>query len=246
MNWLKMSVAWALFAVLSGTAWAQVSVKVGGYEFPPYVESGKDDMVGSLISALNTLQPDYRFELVPISARRRYADLSEGRFDVMFFESPHWGWQKQADAVAFTKVFMTGAEVYVTLSQPGRDQSFFDDFTGKSLVGILGYHYGFAGFEGDPKWLEQKFDIKLVNGHRSSIELVLAGRRDVAVVTDAYLRRYLKTNPQAASRLLVSNRQDQVYEHRVLVRKTGPITIETMQKLLDDLQGQGVFSALKE
>ncbi|MCA1907752.1 MAG: transporter substrate-binding domain-containing protein [Magnetospirillum sp.] len=246
MNWLKMLVSLALFAILSGPAWAQVSVKVGGYEFPPYVESGKDDMVGSLISALNDSQAEYRFEFVPISARRRYADLSEGRFDVMFFESPLWGWQKQADAAAFTKVFMTGAEVYVTLSQPGRDQGYFDDFAGKTLVGILGYHYGFADFEGDPKQLEKKFDIKLVSSHRSSIELVLAGRRDVAVVTEAYLRRYLKNNPQAASRLLVSNRQDQVYEHRVLVRRSGPVTVETMQKLLDDLQKRGVFSTLKE
>jgi len=246
MRWLKMSVAAALFALFAVPAWAQVAVKVGGYEFPPYVENGKDDMVSGLISALNKLQSDYRFEFVPISARRRYADLADGRFDVMFFESPLWGWQDQANVVAFTKVYMTGAEVYVAQAQPGRAQDYFDSMAGKSLVGILGYHYGFAGFEGDPKRLEQKFDIKLVNSHRSSIELVLAGRRDVAVVTQAYLRGYLKANPQSAPRLLVSDRQDQAYEHRVLVRQGGPIRVETMQRLMDALGNQGVFSKFEE
>lgn len=246
MNWLKFPVVAALFSCLVAPAWAQVSVKVGGYDFPPYVENGKEDMVGGLISELNKLQKDYRFEFVPVAARRRYTDLAEGRFDVMFFESPHWGWQAQANSVDFTKVFMTGGEVYVALAQPGRGQSYFDHFGGKTMVGILGYHYGFADYEGDPKKLEQKFDIKLVNSHRSSIELVLSGRRDVAVVTRAYLRRFVKDNPQAGASLLVSDRQDQTYEHRVLVRRGGPITLETMQKFMDDLRKQSSYSTMEE
>lgn len=242
---LKVSVVAGFLAFLPVPAWTQTVVKVGGYEFPPYVESGKDDMVGAIVAGLNKLQGDYRFEFTPVSARRRYADLAENRFDVMFFESPQWGWQGQAGAT-FTKVFMTGGENYVAQAQAGRGQEYFDDLAGKSLVGILGYHYGFAGYEGDPKKLEQKFDIKLVGGHRSSIELVLAGRRDVAVVTDAYLRRYLKDNPQAVARLLVSTHPDQVYEHRVLVRRGGPIGLETMQTLMDRLRNQGLFATLAE
>ncbi len=246
MSWLKFPIVAALFSLLVAPAWAQVSVKVGGYDFPPYVENGKEDMVGGLIVELNKLQKDYRFEFIPVSARRRYTDLTEGHFDVMFFESPQWGWENLTNNVDFTKVFMTGSEVYVALAQPGRGQSYFDHFGGKSIVGILGYHYGFADFEGDPKKLEKKFDIKLVSSHRSSIELVLSGRRDVAVVTRAYLHRYVKDNPQAAANLLVSDRQDQVYEHRVLVRRGGPITVETMQKLMDDLRKQRFYSTMEE
>ena len=46
-----------------------------------------------LLAALNRLQGDYWFSLVPTSATRRYRDLESGRFDLILFESPGWGWQ---------------------------------------------------------------------------------------------------------------------------------------------------------
>lgn len=224
---------------------AQV-VRVGGYDFPPYVDAGKDGrpaLVPQIIDALNQMQSDYRFEFVPVAARRRYGDLVEGRFDVMFFENPQWDWQAQGFPVDFTKVFLRGGEVYIAQAEAGRGQDYFADLSGKSLVGILGYHYGFADFEADPEWLARKFDIKLVNSHRSSIELVLSGRRDIAVVTDAYLQGYLQDNPKARDRLLISQRLDQLYEHRVLVRRGGPIAVAEMQRLMDRLAAEGRLGA---
>lgn len=228
-----------LIALLLGVSVqaAQV-VHVGGYDFPPFVDAGKDSrpaLVPQVIDALNQMQSQYRFEFVPVAARRRYGDLVEGRFDVMFFESPQWEWQAQGFPVDFTKIFLRGGEVYIAQAMAGRGQDYFADLSGKSLVGILGYHYGFADFEADPERLARTFDIKLVNSHRSSIELVLNGRRDIAVVTDAYLHGYLLDNPKARDRLLISQRLDQTYEHRVLVRQGGPIAVATMEKLMDDL-----------
>lgn len=224
---------------------AQV-VLVGGYDFPPFVESQREArpaLVPQMIDALNKMQSDWRFEFVPVAARRRYGDLSQGRFDVMFFESPSWGWQNHPDAL-FTKVFMTGGEVYVALAQPGRTQAYFDTLEGKSLVGILGYHYGFAGFDADPEALARRFDIKLVSSHRSSIDLVLSGRRDVAVVTDSYLSLYLRDTPQAQGRLLVSDRLDQDYQHRVLLRRGGPLGVADMERLLDQLRQSGELNVI--
>lgn len=238
MRWLVLSVWAVIMGLASGAAMASQLVRVGGYDFPPYVDSKPGegpDMLGRIIAQLNTLQSEYRFEFVPVAARRRYGDLVEARFDVMFFESPQWGWQGQGFPADFTKVFMTGGEVYITQAVAGRGQDYFDDLTGKRLVGILGYHYGFAGFEGDPEILSRRFDIKLVNQHRSSIELVLSGRRDIAVVTEAYLRRFLFDNPESQGKLLVSQRLDQSYEHRVLVRRGGPIGVAAMEALLDRL-----------
>lgn len=238
-----------LFLVLlwGGVAQAAERVRVGGYDFPPFVDAGKETrpaLVPQIIDALNQMQSQYRFEFVPVAARRRYSDLVEGRFDVMFFENPQWEWQAQGFPVDFTKVFLRGGEVYITRAEAGRGQDYFADLSGKSLVGILGYHYGFAGFEAEPERLMRKFDIKLVNSHRSSIELVLNGRRDIAVVTDAYLNGYLQDNPQAKDRLLVSQHLDQPYEHRVLVRRDGPITVAAMDKLMADLASGNRLAAI--
>lgn len=231
-----------VFLLVGGNARAAQLVRVGGYDFPPFVEAGKDlpaSLTLRLIESLNQMQGEYRFEFVPIAARRRYGDLVEGRFDVMFFESPQWEWQAQGYAVDFTKVFLRGGEVFIAQAESGRDESYFQDLSGKRLVGILGYHYGFAGYDADPEHLSKSFDIKLVSSHRSSIDLVLTGRRDIAVVTDAYLHAYLHDNPPAQGRLLVSRRLDQVYEHRVLVRRAGPINVATMDGLMDEMAASG-------
>lgn len=243
-----MAAAVILLALIwGGAVQAAQVVRVGGYDFPPFVDGGKEvrsALVPQIIDALNQMQSQYRFEFVPVAARRRYGDLAEGRFDVMFFESPQWEWQAQGFPVDFTKIFLRGGEVYIAQAKAGRGQDYFADLSGKSLVGILGYHYGFADFEADPERLIRKFDIKLVNSHRSSIELVLNGRRDIAVVTDAYLHGYLQDNPKARDRLLVSQRLDQTYEHRVLVRRGGPISVVAMETLMDDLAASQRLAAI--
>lgn len=246
-GWLLRMLAFALLVVPGAGAGAAQVVHVGGYEFPPYVESGPGGQSGlalDLVAAMNQGQDEYRFEFVPVSARRRYADLIDGRFDVMFFESPQWEWQARGLPVDFTRVILQGAEVYIAQARPGRDQSYFDSLLGKSLVGILGYHYGFAGFEGDPQVLGARYDIKLVSSHQSTIDLVLAGRRDVGVVTQAYLSRYLAQRPVARDQLLVSSRHDQNYEHRILVRRSGPISVEKIEAILDRLAKSGVLDQI--
>ncbi|NFV79336.1 amino acid ABC transporter substrate-binding protein [Magnetospirillum aberrantis SpK] len=223
-------------------------VRVGGYDFPPFVETGAggapSGLSVDLIAALNKAQSQYEFRFVTTSARRRYADVEAGQFDLMFFESPEWGWAARGAPVDFSNVFLKGGEVYIAPAKSGRGQEWFDDLKGKRLVGILGYHYGFAGFEADPDALARTWGMKLLNNHRSSIEMVLADRMDVAVVTDAYLWAYLSRNPAARERLLISDRYDQHYNHRVLVRRGGAIDVDTVNRLLSTLEQNGTLAAL--
>lgn len=246
------AVRWCL-AILAGLFWmgqaaiAAEIVRVGGYEFPPFVETEAGTPKGltlDLIDALNKRQQDYEFRFVPISSRRRYADLGEARFDAMFFESPEWEWSAKGFPVDFTNVFLRGGEVFVAAAKPGRGQEFFADVKGKRVVGILGYHYGFANFNADPDVLARNFNMKLVNTHRSSIDMVLAERMDLGVVTDAYLWSYLSRNLDAGGKLLVSERYDQLYNHRVLVRRGGPLPVAAMNRLLAEMERDGVLEHL--
>lgn len=245
---LRRVIALAMAALLwAGEAPALEVVRVGGYEFPPFVDNARDGARGvtfDLIDTLNQVQDRYEFRFVPVAARRRYADLLAAQFDVMFFESPDWEWEKGGFPVDFTRVFLTGGEVYITQARPGRGQDYFASLADKRLVGILGYHYGFAGFEADPAALARRFTIKLVNNHRSGIDMVLAGRADVAVVTDSYLWTHLARHPDVRDRLLVSDRYDQTYRHRALVRRGGPIPVQDLDRLLEGLQQAGTLDTL--
>lgn len=228
------------------TAMAAQEVRVGGYHFPPYLDKPESPhpqgLVPDLLHALNALQRQYHFVLVPTSATRRYRDLQGGRFDLIFFESSLWGW----DVTPHLELNLSidDAEVYVAAAEPGRGQAYFDDLKGKRLALYSGYHYGFAGFEADPEYLAHTFDALMTYSHDSNLRMLLARRVDVAVVTWSYLQMFLDRNPQLVPELLVSERVDQQYHHQVLLRPGGVLTPDQVAGMLSELQENGELPAL--
>lgn len=216
---------------------AAEDVRVGAYHFPPYVIKPESERPGGLLpellQALNQMQSDYRFSLVATSAMRRYRDLQSGRFDLMLFESPVWGWQDTPHTALDLRV--EDAEVYVALRQPGRDEHYFDEFAGKRMALYSGYHYGFAGFNSDKQFLTHAFNAVLTYSHDSNLIMLLRGRADVAVVTRSYLRTYQQRYPEQSSALLVSQRVDQIYQHQALFRPESTIEPHTFARLLEQL-----------
>lgn len=113
------SVLLALGMMCLTPVWAAQEIRVGAAHFPPYTvrpESGADTgLLPQLLEALNRLQSDYRFVLVPSSIPRRFRDFEQGRVDVVMFENPAWGWQ----GIAYSAVDMglEDAEVFVARRQ---------------------------------------------------------------------------------------------------------------------------------
>ena len=232
-------VALAVFWVLPAQA-AQL-VRVGAAHFPPYTirpENGADTgLLPELVAALNNLQSDYHFELVPTSIPRRFGDLKEGRTDMAIFENPDWGWKE----IPHTTVDMglEDAEIFVAQREEGRQQDYFSDLKGKRLALYSGYHYEFANFNADPKFLADTFKATLTYSHDSNLLMVLRGRADIALVTRSYLSDYLLRNEKVREALLVSQRIDQVYHHYAILRPTSPISGEAFGKLLQGLRDNG-------
>ncbi len=225
-----------------GTAWATQTVYVGAYPFLPFVD-GTSGLTADLIQEMNAFQKDYRFELVPTSANRRYRDMANGQFSMVLFEHIKWGWD--ASAVDASKPFLVGdGEVYVALSQPGRGQSYFDHLADKQLLVVLGYHYGFAGFEGDQALLQKRFHMVFSQDNAVSLRNLLAGRGDVAIITKSYLARYLLQHPEDREKLLVSERLDQSYAHSVVVKKGSKPTAREMDALLARMEAAGILKRL--
>ncbi|MFJ7313661.1 substrate-binding periplasmic protein [Pseudomonas sp. NPDC098747] len=231
----------ALAALWVLPAQAAQLVRVGAAHFPPYTirpENGADTgLLPQLVEALNRLQSDYQFVLVPTSIPRRFGDFKQGRIDMAIFENPDWGWKE----IPHNDVDMglEDAEIFVAQREEGRQQNYFADLGGKRLALFSGYHYEFANFNADPKFLAQNFKATLTYSHDSNLLMVLRGRADVALVTRSYLSDYLLRNEQVRDELLVSQRIDQVYHHYAILRPTAPITSEAFSKLLQGLRDNG-------
>ncbi len=231
-------------------AFAETVIKVGGYEFPPFVNTKSVGQFNGatldLIDDFNRIQNEYRFEFVLTSPKRRYIDFTEHRYDMIMFESINWGWESYP--VEASRVYMKGGEVYIAYKREDRDQHFFDDLAKRKLVAILGYHYGFAGFNADEEYLTNHFQILLSIDHLRNIRLILVDRpelAEVAVVTRSFLGDYLNRHPEKGKSLLISEKLDQEYQHSILVRKGAAISVDQINMLLDKLEKQGVLQRLR-
>ncbi|KAB0483777.1 amino acid ABC transporter substrate-binding protein [Pseudomonas reinekei] len=220
-------------------------VRIGAAHFPPYTvrpESGADTgLLPQLVEALNALQNDYQFVLVPTSIPRRFGDFKQGRIDMAIFENPAWGWKD----IPHIDVDMglEDAEIFVAQRQREghavRQQDYFADLTGKRLALFSGYHYEFANFNAEAQYLAKNYNATLTYSHDSNLLMVLRGRADIALVTRSYLNDYFLRNLNVANELLVSERIDQIYHHYAILRPAAPISGEAFGKLLQGLRDNG-------
>ena len=242
--------ALAMMAIFSLSAHASATdIAVGVYNFPPVAsvneEKEADGFLGDLFEELSREHESLSFQILHTSPQRRYIDFEAGLYDVIFFESPHWKWDKLD--VDMSQALLKDEEVYVALKKPGRDQSFFDHIGERSIVAISGYHYGFAGFSTDNSELLEKFDIEFSHSHHRNLNLIKADRpslAEVAIVSRAFLHTYWKNHPEDQGLFLVSDIADQSYELHIMARKNGPVSIKQIEQLLKPLIDSGRYQAL--
>ena len=217
-------------------------VVLGGYHFPPYVESGPSNGGGlslALMDALNSLESPYRFKFFKTSPARRHVDFQRGRYDVAFLESPAWGWRQRDIAYTATPPLLRGREVYVARAEAAARDAVFAEPAARSLAGFIGYHYAVTGMETDPERLRTDYDIMLNTSHERNLQALHNGRVDLAIVTEAFLERYRHQHPDIASALAVGPEPDHTYTLRGLVSPSAPIEAATLTRLLARLSERG-------
>ena len=223
-------------------------VKVGVVHFPPYIEVEPDGKTGGMIveflDYMNAAQSDYKFVPVQTSAMRKRRDFNNGTYDLSLFDNVKWGWG-QANVEA-SQVYMHGKEIYIAKKKPGRSEKYFADFTGKSMVGMLGYHYGFANFNADADFLRKKYDMQASTSNEGSVKMILHDRGDIAVVSDAFLHWYFLTHPESRAKLLVSNKVDQDYFLSVIVRKNIRPSVQEINTLLGKFKHSTQFKSMAD
>lgn len=226
---------------------AQV-VKVAAVHFPPYVvrpEKGADTgLLVQLVAALNAAQRDYQFVMVPTSVPRRYRDFLQGRIDIAIFENPEWGWAGIAHETV--DLGLEDAEVFVARRVEGRGQEYFDDLSDKRLALFSGYHYAFADFNTDARYLADRFNVTMTYSHDSNVLMVARGRADVAPVTRSWLVDFMSHYRSDARQLMVSDRVDQIYRQYALLRPGAGIDPRHLRQIMDVLREDGTLNRIFE
>ncbi len=224
-----------------------ITVRVSASHFPPYINespNGRSGMAIDMLNIINDFQSKYHFTVVASPTMRRFYFFEQGRYNVSFFDHLHWGWENYA--VKATNVYLRGGEKYVALAKPGRGQEYFEGFKGKTLGGFLGYHYGVAKFNSDPKVLKQEYNMELSSTHEGNLRKVLGNRIDVAILTDAFLSRYFVLHPEQKAKLLVSDIWDQRYNFSIIVRDDSTPNVEELNQLLLQMKRVNALQPLWE
>lgn len=234
------------FLALVPIAQARELIRVGLAHFPPYIEARDAPVRGlaaDMLTLMNEAQNLYEFVPVITNAAVRHREFSVGRHDMSMFDNLNWGWAGyEVDA---TQVYLTGGEIYIAQAMPDRDESFFSNFENKKMIGMLGYHYSFAGYNSDIEYLRARYGMELTQSNRGSIQMVLAGNRgDIAVVTKAFLNQYLDRHPHLRPKLLISQKLDQEYRFSMIIRRGMRPTVDELNTLLDELNANGQLPAL--
>ena len=233
-NFKKMFLTFFLFSLVSlsfVSAADKINIKVGGYNFPPFVEQdGQAGIVSDLVKKLNNSQNKFKFIFVSTSPNRRYRDLKDKKMDLIFFEDESWSWDSPEAPHDKTRIILHGGEVFVALNTNSRNQKYFESFNRKKIRGIFGYHYNFANMNTDPEVLREK-GISLGQNNEENLKDLLEGRIDIIVINSFVIDKKLKEDKTLKNKLLISTKKDQNYQLRIMLNKQSQISPEEIEKL---------------
>jgi ABC-type amino acid transport substrate-binding protein len=225
---------------------AQTKVYVAAYDYPPYFSDILEtDLTRELINRLNNHQSNYEFVIEVIPPSARYEALSKGGCcDVMFFESPVWGWEERGIPVEPTFPLVRGKERLVTAQKEGRSQAFFNSFKGKSFAGVKGYHYLIAGELKASDQLKKEYTVYLADSRITNLRMVLGGRVDLTTINDELLAALEGSKQIQVDNLLLAESTDFTYDLHLLVGSSNKIEASTLQRLLSELGRKGEIDRL--
>ena len=235
-----------VFVLVSFAHAEPTQVRVGGYVFPPFVQlSTTGEWSGltlDVLDAFNRMQSEFHFEFVPTAATRRYRDFASENYDLMLFENPSWGWEGYA--VDSFEGPVLGRDVFIARARQGRGQEYFNDLQSKRIALFSGYHYAFANFNSDKSYLRDSHNAVITFSTASNIQMVLRGRVELAIVTEAYLEDYLARHPEYRGKLIVAEEADQHYRHFLILRKGAEPGLDFLRALADQISASGELDRL--
>lgn len=222
-----------------------VVIKVGSGVRPPFLidknQHGFEGVGPEILQVFNQIQKQFHFVINEIPSKRKVNAVQDGKLDIMMWDNRIWGW---GDSTKQSSSLVDSKDVYFTLKEKGREQRFFDDFTGKKIALVIGYHYKIADFSTDISFLSNHFDVTMVRTEEASIKMTMAGRVDIAVVSETALEWYLIRFPEYRSKILISDIYDTQYSRYFVLPANSPIKAHEINGILTLANKRGLLAPI--
>lgn len=210
----------------------------------PFTFADGSGLGRDLVDALNGVQSRYAFDYVLMPTLRVTEMVASGVIDLASLHNIAWGWD--ARGVAATMDLCVARDVFIARKEATRDESFFDGIGTLPMVGVIGFHYRFAGYSEDQAALKRAFNLVLVKDELTVIRMILEGRGEIGITASTTLDYLRKVDPELHGRLLVSRRFDSEYGRHFVVSAKAPIEPAELDDYLRTLARDGALAAIFE
>ncbi|GAB1621964.1 hypothetical protein AAOGI_20140 [Agarivorans albus] len=229
---------WGLVALcpLFTSAKQLTEIKVGGYDYPPYVihdisTNRYSGVTLDILRALNHLQDEYSFRFVSTSRHHRHAAFSRQRFELILFENLEWGWQQLN--VQQSLPLVLDRNLLLTHQQHDYEQDgLFVPEHNYSVVLFDELHQR-------EHLSDEGFAVSTCSHVMNCIKMVLKRRVDFAMVNESYYLPLTRQRPSLLSSLKLVDNFSPVYSLHALVRGESSLTIEQLNVYLQQLNLSG-------
>lgn len=201
----------------------------------PIVFKDGSGISSEIIKELNKIQSKYQFVHKMVPNKRMKILLPSGEVNVVAFSNLNFGWDKKE--ILQSSELIQDRDVYFTLKEEGKDQSFFEDFSTLKVVGVKGFHYNFD---------KTKTSFIEVQNEKAVLEMVLLKRGDIGVASTLGLKYLSKAEPETYSKLLFAEKPDKEYKRFYLLKKDGPISVKEINSYVETLKSTGTLQKIYE
>ena len=199
----------------------------------PIVFKDGSGVSSEIIDELNKVQTKYRFVHKIVPNKRMKILVPSGEVNIVAFSNLSFGWDKN-EMLQSTEL-IHDKDVYFTLKEGGKDQSFFEDFSSLKVVGVKGFHYNFD---------KSKTSFIEVQNEKAVLEMILLKRGDIGVVSILGLNHLSLKEPETFTKLFLADKYDQEYKRYYLLKKDGPISINEVNSYIKTLRSQGTLEKI--
>jgi len=238
-----LAIAWMLLvAVAAPCARAQPPLKMAhtaGMGYPLVTMQGQR-VTGGLLKELADLvaaRLGSTARHLLFSRRRIEQAVAQGEADIMCYSSPTWSPKAVG---AWTRHLLPQVERAVTLAEQPVPQKAPDDFVGKRVTVMLGYHFAPIQPLFDSGEAQRLDDTRIDNLFRR----VRLGMADVLIVSEAEIEGYFRNAPSERARYAIGKVPFSVVQTQCLVSPHSPWSVAAINGALAELEQAGEIERL--
>ncbi|MEE1674260.1 hypothetical protein SNR37_003697 [Agarivorans aestuarii] len=230
--------AWGLlfFWPFLSNAKQLIEIKVGGYDYPPYVihdvsTNRYSGVTLDILRALNHLQDKYSFRFVSTSRHHRHAAFSRQRFELILFENLQWAWQPLNVQQSLPLVL----DRNLLLTHQAHDYQQHGLFKPEHNYSVV----LFDELHQREHLSDEGFAVKTCSHVMHCIKLVLKRRVDFAMVNESYYLPLTRQRPSLLTSLKSVDNFSPVYSLHALLSNDSALSIEQLNVYFEQLSLSG-------